>query len=148
MPPRRHIDPFVVRFGQRFHELRKEHGYTLDDLTQGAQLGGKGYLSQFERGMALPTLVTLDRIARFMGLDLVDLVNFTERGVRNQVIEMTRGLTEPQLKQVLAQAAAYSLEESLAAAAPAAACRVEPRGRPGGKREPRGDDMRRKTRGA
>jgi len=36
--------------------------------------------------MALPTLVILDRIAQFMGLDLVDLVNFTERGVRNELI--------------------------------------------------------------
>jgi len=143
MPRRRHIDPFVVRLGQRFHELRREHGYSLDDLTQGAQ-SSKGYLSQFERGQALPTLVTLDRLADFLGIDIVDIVNFTERGVRNQVVEMTRGLTEHQLKQLLAQAAAYSVEESLAAAAPAAACRVEPRGRPNAKP---GSATQRKTRG-
>jgi transcriptional regulator with XRE-family HTH domain len=99
--------------GQRFHELRKEHGYSLDALTRGADTGSKGYLSQFERGTALPTVVMLDRIARFLGIDIIDLVNFTERGLRNQLVEMTRGLSDRELKQLLAQVAAYAVRQPL-----------------------------------
>ncbi len=112
MPKRQQSHPFVTRIGPCFHELRKERGLSLQALTGGADIGSKGYISQFERGQALPSLVALDGMADRMGLDVVDLVNFTERGVRNQLIEMTRGLGDRELKELLAQAAAYGVRQA------------------------------------
>jgi transcriptional regulator with XRE-family HTH domain len=112
MPKRQQSHPFVTRIGRRFHELRKERGLSLQALTEGSDIGSKGYISQFERGQALPSLVALDAMAARMGLDVVDLVNFTERGTRNQLVEMTRGLGDRELKQLLAQAAAYGLQQA------------------------------------
>jgi len=111
MPKRLHSHPFVTRIGKRFHDLRKEHKLSLQALTEGKNGGSKGYISQFERGQALPTLVALDRMAARLGVDLVDVVNFTERGLRNQLLEMTRGLGDRELKHLLAQAAAFGVQQ-------------------------------------
>ena len=62
MPKRTHSDPLVTRIGQRFHQLRKERGLSLQALTHGKTAGSKGSVSQVERGQALPTLVALDRV--------------------------------------------------------------------------------------
>ena len=48
---------------------------TLEELALEAELEGKGFLSEAERGLAQPELPTLDRLAEALGVDLVDLVN-------------------------------------------------------------------------
>jgi len=44
----------------------------------------------------------LDRLATALGVDVLDLVNFPERGLRNQLAEATRNLGEPQIEELLA----------------------------------------------
>jgi transcriptional regulator with XRE-family HTH domain len=111
MPKRRLSHPFVTRLGARFHKLRKERKLSLQALTEGKSGGSKGYVSQFERGQALPTLVALDRMAERLGVDIIDVVNFPERGLRNQLLEIIRGLGDCELKQLLAQAAAFGIQQ-------------------------------------
>jgi len=79
-------------------------GLSLQALTDGPDNGSKGYLSQFERGPSLPSLVALAGIAERLELDIIDLVNFPERGARNELLELTRGMNDRELKQVLRRA--------------------------------------------
>ena len=97
MPRRKDYHPLVTRIGQRFQELRKEANRTLNTVTK-----SKGYVSQFENGVALPSLINLDRLAEALEMDLVDVVNRPERSLRNQLIERTRKIDAPRLRQLLA----------------------------------------------
>jgi transcriptional regulator with XRE-family HTH domain len=49
--------------GLRVQQLRKEAGLTIEALAYESELGSKGYLSDIERGLALPTLRTLKILA-------------------------------------------------------------------------------------
>jgi len=113
MPRREQAHPFVIRLGQRFRELRKEKGYSLEQVTYGSGLSGKGFLSDFENGHALPSATTLLSVAEFLEVDLLDVLNFVERGLRNQLAEMTRDLGEQELKALLAKAHALRAEREV-----------------------------------
>ena len=96
--------PFAERFGQRFRELRKEKGYTLEQTALAAGFHSKAVLSQFERGDMLPTFYTLQRLGTALGVDPLDLVNFPERGLRNELAETTRNLSVEKIEALLAYA--------------------------------------------
>jgi len=110
MPRREQTHPFVTRLGQRFYELRKEKGYSLEQVTYGAGLNGKGFLSDFENGHSLPSPISLLQLAEFLEVDLLDVLNFVERGPRHRLVEMTRDLGEPALKLLLAKAGSLRAE--------------------------------------
>jgi transcriptional regulator with XRE-family HTH domain len=129
MPIRQSSSPLVTRLGQRIRELRLEQKLPLEQLAYGAGLGGKGYLSETERGLALPSLVTLEKLADCLDIDLVDLVNFPElssRRVRARLIEATRDAPD-ELLQVLLRAVEESRQMAARfSAVPLAAERPEP----------------------
>ena len=55
--------------GLRIRERRKKAALTLKQVAEAAKIS-TGYLSLIERDKALPTLTTLDRIARALGTNL------------------------------------------------------------------------------
>jgi transcriptional regulator with XRE-family HTH domain len=85
-------------------------------MTWGAELAGKGYLSQAERGQALPTLTTLAQIAICLDVELIDMVNFPERSPRHRLLEVTRSLDNRVVERLLHDAEQH-LEEVEASAA-------------------------------
>jgi len=66
-------------------------------MTYGADKKGKGHMSEVERGLSLPRLTTIDQLTESLQVELVDMVNFPERGVRNQVLELTRWMSPEQV---------------------------------------------------
>jgi transcriptional regulator with XRE-family HTH domain len=54
--------------------LRKEVGLTAEKLAYESDLGSKGYLSDIEKGLALPTVKTLRVIAERLGVLPLDLL--------------------------------------------------------------------------
>ncbi|NJK32607.1 MAG: helix-turn-helix transcriptional regulator [Deltaproteobacteria bacterium] len=90
--------------------MRKEKGYSLEQVTYGAGLSGKGFMSDFENGHSLPSATTLLSVAEFLEVDLFDVLNFVERGPRNQLTEISRDLDEAALKVLLAKAQALRVE--------------------------------------
>jgi transcriptional regulator with XRE-family HTH domain len=111
VPRRQKSNPLVTRLGKRLHQLRRERGFSLEQMTWGAELAGKGYLSQAERGQALPTLTTLGQIAICLDVELIDMVNFPERGPRHRLLEVTRHLDSRVVERLLHDAEQHLEEE-------------------------------------
>lgn len=66
-------DPLAARVGARIRELRRELAFTFDAFVGETELG-RGYVSELERGLVVPTIGTLARIARALDVTLADLV--------------------------------------------------------------------------
>jgi len=69
-----------IDLGRRMKEIRKNHKYSLKDLSELCQCS-VNYLSQLERGLNSPTIVTLIRITEALGVQLVDF--FSEKSLNN-----------------------------------------------------------------
>lgn len=67
------LDRCAVLLGRRVHELRRARGHTLVQLAAHAGLS-HSFLSQLERGLARPSMVPLERIARALGSSQVELL--------------------------------------------------------------------------
>jgi transcriptional regulator with XRE-family HTH domain len=100
MPRRQEPDPLSLAVGQRIKQLREEAGLTQEQLAYGSELGSKGHLSNIERGLVRPTVMTLKVLADFLGVLPLDLLNFPEEGERQRVIEQTRGMKPAELRQL------------------------------------------------
>ena len=59
--------------GGEVRRLRKQSGLTLSELAQRSQLS-QPYLSQVERGKAMPTLLTIHRIGEALGVNVQTLL--------------------------------------------------------------------------
>jgi transcriptional regulator with XRE-family HTH domain len=101
MPRRRKPDPLAERVGGRIRQLREEAGLTLEKLAYESDLGSKGYLSDIERGLARPSLVSLQALADRLGLLLLDLFTHPERGDREALIERTRHMPPSTIRRLL-----------------------------------------------
>lgn len=66
-------DPLAQRVGERIRRLRKEAEFTFDAFVEESGLG-RGYLSELERGLVVPTIGTLARVAKALELTVADLV--------------------------------------------------------------------------
>lgn len=66
-------DPQAVRVGQRIRSLRLEAAFAFDAFVEETGLG-RGYVSELERGLVVPGIGTLARVARALGVTLADLV--------------------------------------------------------------------------
>ena len=67
-------------FGQRLREIRESRDLTQDVVAQRAGLR-QNHLSDIERGVKLPTLITLMRLAAALECNVADLVAvFDEHG--------------------------------------------------------------------
>ncbi|MFJ4037116.1 helix-turn-helix domain-containing protein [Microbacterium sp. NPDC090007] len=74
LPPTRSSDE---RLGAHLRSLRKARGLTLTQLAEAADLSHP-FLSQLERGLARPSMASLERLARALGTSRVELIAGSE----------------------------------------------------------------------
>lgn len=69
-------------FGARLREMRIERGLTQPDLA-GRVGTSASNISDLERGVKVPTLTTVARLAVVLGCKVTDLVNVLDRPTRD-----------------------------------------------------------------
>ncbi len=100
MPRRDKPDPLGEKIGKRIRELRKEAGLTLEKLAYESDIGSKGYLSDIERGYAIPSLHKLQQIADHLDVMLFDLLVFPDDGIREELTNQLRSATKSHLRRL------------------------------------------------
>ena len=101
MPRRTDPNPLALAIGQRIKQLRAEQGVTAEKLAYESEVGSKGFMSDIEHGLALPSLTTLERIAQRLDVSLFDLLVLPSRSNREQLIEWTRSMPQGALVALL-----------------------------------------------
>ena len=81
--------------------MREEAGLTIEKLAYESELGSKGHLSTLERGLARPTIQTLQVIADRLEVKLLDLVTFPEEDDRARLIDRTRTMSAAEVRRLL-----------------------------------------------
>lgn len=104
MPRRLDPDPLAAKIGGRIRQLRQEVGLTLEKLAYESEVRSKGYLSDIEKGLAFPTVSTLQRIAEHLGVDLLDLVTFPDDSPRQELVALTRGMKSGTVRKLVKDA--------------------------------------------
>ncbi len=89
--------------GLRIRQLREEAGLTQEKLAYESDLGSKGYLSDIEKGLAKPTLTSLDALCERLGVALLDLVTFPAEDERQRLVDRSRFATPDMLDRWLAE---------------------------------------------
>jgi len=87
------------RLGARVRGLRKARGLTLMQLAEAATLSHP-FLSQLERGLARPSMASLERLARALGTSRVELIAASEpprsdQDARPSVVTADEGFIGP-----------------------------------------------------
>jgi transcriptional regulator with XRE-family HTH domain len=101
----RHVDTLIRRFAARMHSLRLERGMTQEALSAKARLH-QGYISALERAIQIPSLSTLEQVAKGLGVELTSLLDFPDKSSRiddrkREEIELVvRMLQKSELKTV------------------------------------------------
>lgn len=85
-------DRIAARVGKKIRALRQAAGIPFGELVSRSQLG-RGYVSELERGLVVPTVGTLSRVAAALGVTMADLV--AGEGDRETIFELLRD--EPEL---------------------------------------------------
>lgn len=67
----------ISSFGTTVRQLRKRQGWSQEALAERADLN-RSYVGELERGQAIPSLVTLNKLARALGVSLANLMAHTE----------------------------------------------------------------------
>ena len=83
-------DEVTVTLGARVRSLRKERGWTLKQLGREAGLSHP-FLSQLERGLARPSVGSVERIARALGVPVGLLWSSTSRAGRAALVRKDCG---------------------------------------------------------
>ena len=81
--------------------MRQEAGLTIEKLAYESELGSKGHLSTLEKGLARPTIQTLQVIADRLEVKLLDLVTFPDEDERAKLIDRTRTMSSADIRRLL-----------------------------------------------
>ncbi len=103
MPRREKPHAYALRIGQRLRDLREEKGLTMEKLAYESELGSKGHISSLERGLMVPTVETIRIISERLEVLPLDLLCFPEEGKREELIDLSRRLSERELDALLAK---------------------------------------------
>jgi len=106
MPRRSRPDPLAQAIGERLRELRRERGLTAEKVAYESDVGSKGFVSDIENGLALPSLRTLERLSRYLEVELFDLLVQPNSSPRATLVDRSRRLEVSQLQKLLRQTAA------------------------------------------
>jgi transcriptional regulator with XRE-family HTH domain len=90
-------DVQAERIGSRIRRLRHARGLTLVQLAESSELSHP-FLSQLERGLARPSIGSLEKIARALGSSQVELLagdDAARRPASVAVVRRTEGTTGP-----------------------------------------------------
>lgn len=111
MPRRKTADPEAELIGQRIKALREERGLGLEQLAHAAEFS-KGHLSNLERGLVMPTVATLSKLADALEVLVADIVSSPERSLREKVLDLTRHTPTGPLKRLAKDLAALAKSRS------------------------------------
>lgn len=92
-------DALARAVGQRIRRLRLEQEFTFDAWVEETGLG-RGYISELERGMVVPTIHALKKVADALQLPLADLV-VVGQSDRERLFELTRSLDSATVSELL-----------------------------------------------
>jgi transcriptional regulator with XRE-family HTH domain len=70
-------------FGRILRELRERSGLSQEELGERTDLH-RTYISLLERGLNSPSLRTLDKLSRALGVTLTEMMALTERDLASQ----------------------------------------------------------------
>ncbi len=70
-----------MKLGNKLKSIRIEKGMTLEELSQKSEVS-KSLLSQIERNISVPTVITLERITKAYGIATSDLFFELENGAK------------------------------------------------------------------
>lgn len=90
--------PVAARVGRRIRELREQQQVSFDELVGVSELG-RGYISEVERGLVVPTVAKLDRIASALGVSMADLV--IEQTPRDRLYRVAARLSAKQIEHLI-----------------------------------------------
>lgn len=100
-------EPFAARIGLRVRALRREQRFSFDAFVEETGLG-RGYVSELERGLVVPTVAALARVARALEVTVADLV--LGETDRERLFEDTRGMPPARIRRIRAIASAIHTE--------------------------------------
>jgi transcriptional regulator with XRE-family HTH domain len=92
MPRRASANPLAAAVGGRVRAFREARGSKLEEVAFHSELRSKGHLSDLEHGRLMPNVKSLAALARYFGVDLLDLVTFPEQSARQRLVAATRAL--------------------------------------------------------
>ena len=72
------VQPEGKVFGERLRHVRKRRGLTQEELANRADLAGP-YISDMERGLKVPSLTTVLRLAMALACKVTDLVGVFDK---------------------------------------------------------------------
>jgi len=99
MPRRTQPDPLAAKFGARIVQLYKEQGLTLKQLAAKSRMG-ESHLSNITRGLAMPTVATLRRIACGLEVPLARLAAFPGESERDDFVDMVYRIPDEALPKL------------------------------------------------
>jgi transcriptional regulator with XRE-family HTH domain len=135
---RRHPDPTAKAIGGRIRKLRQERDFCFDAFVEETGLG-RGYVSELERGLVVPTINALAKVAAALEVTVADLV--LGDSPRERLFALLRHVGDAEIERVLAGLEAPA--EAEAALSDADRAVTERRVRVGVRREPRKSRVRR-----
>ena len=91
-------DPLALAVGRRVRDLRREQDYSFDAFVEETGLG-RGYVSELERGLVVPTVHSLAKIARALKVTVADLV--LGGSEREQLMEAARTSPPRAIRELL-----------------------------------------------
>ena len=71
------MNQLIIHFGKTLQQLRKRKGWSQEDLAEHANLN-RSYIGELERGHAVASLITLEKLAIALELSLSLLLLHTE----------------------------------------------------------------------
>lgn len=94
-------DPEARLVGERIRRLRLERDFSFDAFVEETGLG-RGYVSELERGLVVPSLTSLSRVASALEVTVADLV--LGSSLREQLFALSRQLDPGELRRLFAHA--------------------------------------------
>lgn len=92
-----------TRFGHRIRQLRLERNLTLEKIGERAGLSGK-YVQAIEMARQAPTIDTIAKLARALGVpprELLDVDERTPRALRARASELIAAATDDELMRIV-----------------------------------------------
>jgi transcriptional regulator with XRE-family HTH domain len=94
-------DALARTIGQRIRRLRTERDWSFDAFVEETGLG-RGYVSEMERGLVVPNVRVIERVAKALEVTMADLV--LGDSPREQLFDLTRGLSADAVRELATKA--------------------------------------------
>ena len=98
---RKKPDPLAKAVGERIRRLRKERDFNFNAFVGETGLG-RGYVSELERGLVVPSILVLAKVAAALDLTMADLV--LGESTRERLFEQAGSLGERDVRRLLREA--------------------------------------------